>query len=114
MELRGGAALPATRSSRSWSSSGQELGSGVPRGSCWGGVLVERALRSNLVRRVEDCTCGDFVRCQRCTNCSSGVQCSDQGFAFRCGSCRGTGWVHGSAADVIVGIRIEMREERQR
>lgn len=57
------------------------------------------------------CTCGDFVRCQRCTNCDGGLQKTDQGFVFRCGSCDATGWVHGSAADIITGIRIEMREE---
>jgi hypothetical protein len=63
-------------------------------------------------RPVKDCSCGDLIRCERCTNCSGGVQTSDQGFAFTCGTCRGSGWVHGSAADVVAGIRSEMRESR--
>lgn len=42
-----------------------------------------------------------------------GVQKSDQGFAFTCRSCSGSGWVHGLAADIVAGIRVELREEAE-
>jgi len=48
---------------------------------------------------------------ERCTNCTEGVRKTDQGFAFTCGSCGGTGWVYDDAALMVRSIRAEMEEE---
>lgn len=47
---------------------------------------------------------------EKCTNCTDGVQRSDQGFAFRCGSCMGTGVVYDGTALMVRSIRAEMTE----
>lgn len=51
------------------------------------------------------------MRCERCTNCKGGVQRCADGFAFQCASCGGSGWIHGEAADIVAGIRMELRAE---
>ena len=49
----------------------------------------------------------------RCTNCTNGVQKMRDGFAFKCGSCNGTGWVHGDAARTVLSIQKEMEDEQR-